>query len=143
MSTSRNGPIVLVEDDEDDREILREVFLDLQVNNPLHFFENGEEALNYLLTTEEQPFLIISDINMPLMNGIELCRKISENEYLRKKAIPFIFLTTAGDPDSVKKAYEFTVHGYFQKEQSLTQVKLMVQLILGYWRICRHPNNTK
>ena len=136
-------PIVLVEDDEDDCDILREAFLDLQVKNPLRFFGNGQEVLDYLLVTTEQPFLIVSDINMPRMNGIELCRRINENVYLRKKSIPFVFLTTSRDPSSVKQAYEMMVQGYFQKAQSFTQVKLMVQLILGYWRICLHPNNMR
>ena len=136
-----NGPIILVEDDQDDREILEEVFESLHITNKLIFFSDGQAALDYLMTTTDHPFIILTDVNLPKMRGTELLQNINENEYLRKKSIPFIFLTTSADPASVRDAYEQMVQGFFQKEHRYEQVKKIIKLIVEYWTFCKHPNN--
>jgi CheY-like chemotaxis protein len=135
------GPIIVVEDDDDDREILIEVFESLGIKNEVKFFSNGEEVLSYLQATTDQPFIIITDVNLPRMGGAELAGRLHEDPYLRKKSIPFIFLTTCADPGAVNKAYEMMIQGYFQKEHNFQQVKNMIKLIMDYWSICKHPNN--
>ncbi len=137
----KNEPILIVEDDHEDQEILKEVFESLQVKNELRFFVKGEQLIDYISTTTEQPFLIISDVNLIGMNGHDLKRKINENEKLRKKAIPFIFLTTTVDPLVLDKAYQMMVQGYFQKESTLEGIKNQLSTIIGYWTMCRHPNS--
>lgn len=89
---SLRGPIILVEDDKDDFELFKNVLKDLNIKHDLIWFENSIDAFNYLLKVDEQPFLIFSDINMHLQNGMEFKTKIDSNEHLRKKAIPFIFI---------------------------------------------------
>ena len=137
---AKRGPILIVEDDPDDQELLRDIFGTLKVSNELVFFSNGMEALEYLYQTELQPFLILCDINMPVINGIELRKKISEDDYLRRKSIPFIFLSTSANPLVVKEAYNLTVQGFFQKQHSLTEATKELRMIVEYWRTCRHPN---
>lgn len=135
------GSIVIIEDDLDDQEILREIFHDLKVANPLKFFATCAGALDYLITTKDQPFLIVSDVNLPVMTGIEMRKKINDNEYLRKKSIPFVFLSTSANQQSVEIAYEMMVQGYFEKPSSMKELKDVVQMIVHYWQICRHPNS--
>ncbi len=65
-------PIILIEDDPDDQELMEEVFKSLGVENQLKFFYSSMDAYSYLRTTEEKPFLILSDINLPQMSGLEL-----------------------------------------------------------------------
>jgi CheY-like chemotaxis protein len=65
------GPIVILEDDPEDQELLKEVLLEIGIREKMVFFEDGHKALEYLTTTEEQPFLIFSDINLPGMNGLQ------------------------------------------------------------------------
>ena len=74
----KNGHIIVIEDDNDDQELLSEVFSELGVTNIVKFFSSCVHALDHLLTSMEKPFLIISDINLPAMTGLELCRKIIE-----------------------------------------------------------------
>ncbi|MDQ6609765.1 MAG: response regulator [Bacteroidota bacterium] len=136
------GPIMIIEDDKDDREILQEIIESLGIKNELRFFGSGQDALDYLMTTSDQPFIILSDVNLPKMTGIELRQRINESEYLRQKSIPFIFLTTTATPIAVKQAYDMMVQGFFQKELNYAQVKYMVKLIFDYWSVCKHPNNT-
>lgn len=135
----KNGPIIIIEDDADDQELLNEIFKELNVPNLLKFFNSCLQAFNYLFTTVEKPFLIISDINLPAMTGLELGKKIMENNVTRGKSIPFIFLTTSNDRHSIAKAYEMPVQGFFVKPSSIAELKDMMRMILDYWKVCRHP----
>jgi len=140
---SAQGPIISVEDDEDDQHLIQTVIETLQLSNELRFFHHGQEALEYLSTTTEKPLLILCDINMPVMNGLELRQRINENEFLRQKSIPFIFLTTAASEEVIQIAYEQTVQGFFQKESSFEAFREQVRLIIAYWKYCLHPNSNR
>ena len=139
----KNGSIILVEDDRDDQELLVDVFESLGVPNEIQIFENGHEALLFLKETPSQPFLIICDVNMPIMNGLELRRQINGNELLRRKSIPFIFLSTSGDAKAVIEAYELDVQGFFVKERYFDGIQDQIKQIIAYWKNCRHPNSDK
>ena len=134
-------PIIILEDDMDDQEIMREVLEDLQVPYRIDFYVHAKDLLDYLYTTKEVPFLIFSDVNLPTMNGLELRKIIFENEYLRIKSIPFIFLSTSSDEFAVKEAYNLTVQGYFVKQYSIPDIKATIKLIINYWEQCEHVNS--
>ena len=138
---ANSGPIILIDDDEEDLDLLMEVFKSLEVTNEFICFEDGSVALEFLEKTRKQPFLILSDVNMPRLNGIELLRKIHENEALRKKSIPFIFLTTTANQSEVRQAYDMTVQGYFIKGTSVQRLERSAKLLLDYWTACIHPHN--
>ena len=72
---NKGGPIIIIEDDLDDQDILTEVFKELNYRNEIIFFDDGEKALTYLTATEVEPFIIFSDINMPKLSGMELREK--------------------------------------------------------------------
>ena len=138
---SGSGPIIIVEDDLDDQDSLREILQMLNLKNEVKFFKEGSVVIDYLRTTEEKPFLILTDVNLPGMNGIQLREEILKEEYLRKKSIPFIFLSTSDGKFIIQKVYELQVQGYFQKQQSFEAMKKQLQAIVTYWQMCRHPNN--
>lgn len=138
---SLTGPIICIEDDSDDQQLVSVAIKELQVPHEVLFFDDGEAAIEFLKTTPQQPFLILCDINLPRMNGIELRKRLNENEYLRKKSIPFLFITTAANPALVKTAYDATVQGYFKKPDTFKELKEQLRLILMYWRECIHPNS--
>lgn len=138
---SKQGAILLIDDDRDDRELIEEVLNDVKAEHQVVSFASGEEALDYLKSATGQPFLILSDINMPVMDGIELRRQVNENEALRKKSIPFVFLSTTATNKSVEEAYEMSVQGFFQKPSSVQELGSLLLLICDYWQKCRHPNN--
>lgn len=139
---AKQGPIVIVEDDLDDQEIMSYVLDELQISNQIIFFNACEEALNYLRTTSVQPFIIVSDINLPLMNGFEFKQKIDDDPELRKKSIPFIFLSTSTNLKEINKAYtELTVQGFFKKTESIEELKSLLNLIINYWKACTNPKS--
>jgi CheY-like chemotaxis protein len=139
---SKVGPIIIVEDDADDHRIFEEILQELKILNKLIWFTRTENAFEYLKTTSDQPFIIFSDVNLPIESGIEFKRNIDNDSYLREKSIPFVFYSTSVDQIIVNKAYtEMTVQGFFQKESSYDNIKRMIEMILTYWKTCKHPNS--
>jgi CheY-like chemotaxis protein len=136
------GPIIIVEDDKDDQEVYQEALKAIGISNEVHFMDNGRVALDYLLTTEEQPFIILSDINMPGMTGLELKKEIQDDPYLRTKGIPFVFISTNSSRVSVRYAHALSVQGYFEKPSKLEDIKEMLHSVFTYWARCKHINNT-
>lgn len=135
------GPIIIVEDDEDDIEIVTDLLKDLAMLNEVIFFNKAADAFNFLKSSTKQPFIILCDINMPGINGFDLKRQIDKHPQLRQKSIPFIFFSTAATPAIVNAAYaEMTIQGFFQKSADLRILKQQLSAILEYWRLCKHPN---
>ena len=99
------GPIIIIEDDMDDQAILTEIFEELNYKNKLIFFGDSVQALEFLTKTDIEPFLVLSDINMPKLNGMELREKVHNNEDLRLKSIPYLFFSTNAEQQHVIDAY--------------------------------------
>jgi CheY-like chemotaxis protein len=136
------GPIIIIEDDPDDQEIYAEVLRKIGISNEIYFMPNARQALDYLLTTEEQPFIILSDINMPGMTGLEFKKQIQDDPYLCTKGIPFIFISTNSSKVSVRHAHALSVQGYFEKPSNMEDMKEMLNTLFAYWQRCKHINNT-
>lgn len=140
---NKTGPIIIIEDDRDDQELLAEVFKQLNYKNEIIFFGDGEEALDYLTGSIIKPFIIFSDINMPKLNGMELRAKIHENEDLRIKSIPYLFFSTVAEQENVVDAYSKSVQGFFIKPNSYDGLKDIIKTIVEYWQKCESPNYVK
>lgn len=134
-------PVIIVEDDMDDQEMFQDVFDTIGLKNEIRFFSEGRVALDYLRTTYEHPFIIITDVNLPGMDGIELRKEILKDDYLRRKSIPYIFMSTSDGKNVIDKVYDLQVQGYFQKENSLSAMANQIRIIFEYWENCKHPNN--
>ncbi len=133
------GPVIIIEDDKDDQEIINDLIGELG-DFTTKIFSNGEEALQYLTITTDIPLLILCDINMPVMNGLELRRTVVQNEKLRLKTVPFVFFTTSANKNAVTEAYSLSVQGFFIKPSDFNKFRKTVQLILEYWIECIHLN---
>ena len=136
----KNGPIIIIEDDSDDQQLMGEVFAEMEFKNEVIFFEDGNEALKFLNRTEVIPFLILSDINMPRINGFELREKVHTNAMLQLKCIPYLFFTTNANKKSVIDAYSLSVQGFFVKPDSYTKLAITMRRIVEYWKDCIAPN---
>jgi CheY-like chemotaxis protein len=135
----KTGPIMIIEDDMDDQEILEETFLILDYPNPVIFFSNGNEALEYLLETNTPPVLIISDINMPEISGIEIREKINSDKKLQNLQIPYVFFTTA-QKSSVLSECSLSDYGFFTKPNTMLEIQNTIKNIMEYWLECHTPS---
>jgi len=138
---NRNGPVIIIEDDEDDQELLKLVFKRLEYVNELHFFSDGYKALDYLNDSEVIPFIILSDINLPKLDGFKLRDKIKMDEKLQLRCIPYLFFSTSVDQEAVINAYSLSVQGFFMKQNSIEELEKTISVIMEYWRRCASPNN--
>lgn len=136
-----NGPVIVIEDDIDDREMLEEVFHQLGYTNELLFFSNGQEALDFLNATEKIPFLILTDINMPKLDGFALRDKIRLDAKLQLKCIPYLFFSTAASQKAIIDAYSLSVQGFFIKQNSMDELGKTISVIMEYWKRCSSPKN--
>ena len=138
---NKEGPVIIIEDDLEDQEILTEIFDNLNYRNEIIFFSDGGEALAYLDASKEAPFLILSDINMPKLNGFALREKLKNDKRLTNKCIPYLFFSTACDQKSVIEAYSQSVQGFFIKPNSMSELENTIRVIMEYWRRCAAPND--
>jgi CheY-like chemotaxis protein len=103
-------PILLVEDDTVDAMTVKRALRDLKVGNPVAHVTNGEEALDYLKDpTKPKPCLILMDINMPKMNGIELLKMVKADPDLQK--IPAVMLTTSTNDRDIIQSFHLSAAG--------------------------------
>jgi CheY-like chemotaxis protein len=138
---NKKGPVIVIEDDIDDKEMLEEVFRKLGYTNELLFFGDGQEALDFLNITDKAPFLILSDINLPKLNGFDLRNKIKLDAKLQLKCIPYLFFSTASSQRAVIDAYSLSVQGFFIKQNKMEELEKTISVIMEYWKRCTSPNN--
>ena len=130
--------ILLVEDDRVDAMTVKRALNDLNVTNRLEISCNGEEALEYLKNNKnEGPCIILLDLNMPRMNGLELLATLKSHEIL--KMIPVVILTTSKDEQDRIKSYKNSVAGYMIKPVDYMQFVQTMKTIQMYWTLSELP----
>lgn len=131
-------PILLVEDDNVDAMTVRRSLRDLSTTNILIHSVNGEEALDYLSNEKNtKPSLILLDLNMPKMNGIEFLKIIKADDRLKK--IPVVVLTTSQEKRDVVQSFDLGAAGYMVKPVDYTRFVETIDTILLYWRANELP----
>jgi CheY-like chemotaxis protein len=131
-------PILLVEDDSIDAMTVRRAFKDLKVTNPLVHSVNGEEALDYLKNeSNEKPCVILLDLNMPKMNGIDFLKIVKNDDGLKK--IPVVVLTTSTEESDVVESFELSVGGYIVKPVDYKKFVEAIRTVELYWTLSRLP----
>ncbi len=131
--------ILLVEDDQVDSMTVRRALRDLKDGHGLTVKSNGEEALAYLREPGTvPPGLILLDINMPRMNGIEFLRIIKQDERLKK--IPVVVLTTSNDEQDRMHSFNLGVAGYMLKPVIYDNFVEVMKTILLYWNTSQQPD---
>lgn len=141
QAMNKQGPIVVIEDDQDDQMMLKEVFKILKTENEVLFFCDGVKALAFLKEPNVYPFLILSDINMPKLDGFDLKRMVHTNDELSIKCIPYLFFTTAVNEKAVYDAYTMSAQGFFVKPNSFDELVDTLGVMIEYWKRCYSPSN--
>jgi len=130
MQTLR--PVLLVEDDSVDAMTVKRAMRDLHVTNSVMHSVNGEEAIAYLCDpAKDKPFVILLDLNMPKMNGIEFLKIIKADDTL--KMIPVIVLTTSKEKKDVLDSFDLGAAGYMIKPVDYAKFVEVISSVMVYW----------
>jgi CheY-like chemotaxis protein len=130
--------ILLIEDDVVDVMAVKRAFRDLSITNPLITSSNGEEGLAQL-RTEDQPLpgLILLDLNMPRMNGIDFLRTIKQD--LRLRRLPVVVLTTSKEDKDRLESFDLSIAGYMIKPVDYAKFVDVIRTIQLYWTLSEMP----
>ncbi|MBE9466433.1 response regulator [Dyadobacter sp. UP-52] len=142
MSISNPIPmtILLVEDDEVDIMNVKRAFKKNNISNPLVIAHNGIEALELLRSTEAdapKPRIVLLDLNMPRMGGIEFLKEIRQDPELSSLSV-FVMTTSNEDGDKID-AFNLNVAGYILKPLSMDRFIAAVSTLKSYWTLCEYP----
>ena len=129
MSKSLN--ILLIEDDTIEVMKFNRVLKSLQLNHKIIEANNGEEALKILQFKENIPDIIVLDLNMPKLNGLEFLAILKDNDVL--KYIPAIILTTSSNHKDVLECYKIGIAGYILKPLKYEEYVSSIKRLLDYW----------
>ena len=137
--SKRSVPILIADDDEDDRDMIRDALKESRLLNNLHCVKDGEELMDYLHHRgkfEDQiknplPGLILLDLNMPRMDGREALREIKTDPHLRQ--IPVIVLTTSQAEEDIFRTYELGVNSFITKPVSFDSLVKVMKTLGHYW----------
>jgi CheY-like chemotaxis protein len=134
--------LLLVEDDEVDVQGLKRAFAKSRIGNPITVARDGIEALEFLRGENgrsklSKPHLILLDLNMPRMNGLEFLEAIRADEDL-KRSIVFMITTSKAEEDKAR-AYAQNVAGYIVKQDPANTFMQAVALMEHFWKIVEFP----
>ncbi|MEM6613922.1 MAG: response regulator [Cyanobacteria bacterium P01_C01_bin.72] len=136
--------ILLIEDDEVDVMNVKRAFKKYRITNPLFVAGNGIEGLKMLRSHKRKPpevpenrRLILLDLNMPKMNGLEFLEELRQDENLKRT--PVIVLTTSGEDKDRIEAYNFNVSGYILKPVTFANFAEVMVALNKYWTLCEMP----
>jgi CheY-like chemotaxis protein len=132
------APILLVDDDRVDVMTVRRALRDIKITNPLEVAGNGEEALAFLRDEEERlPCLILLDLRMPRMGGIEFLKVAKQDELL--KPIPVVVLTTSREESDRIESFNLGVAGYMVKPVHYREFMEVIRTLNVYWTLSQLP----
>jgi len=138
-------PILLVEDSADDVELTTLALAEAKITNPVVVASNGVEALDYLLgtgahagrDTTEQPVVVLLDIKLPLLSGIDVLRRMREDE--RTRRTPVVMLTSSKEQVDIAATYDLGANSYVQKPVDFENFVVAARQLGLYWTVLNQP----
>lgn len=133
--------ILMAEDDPGHASLMRRNFLRAGLQNEILHFEDGQAVMDFLLDPNDKerlshPFMLLLDIRMPKLDGIEVLERIKRNELLR--SIPVVMISTTKEPETVRRCYELGCSNYIVKPTSIGQfAKVITELGKTLQSVCR------
>jgi CheY-like chemotaxis protein len=135
----QNQPLLLIEDNEDDRFFFKRALKAAGVSNPLFVAEDGQKAIDYLSGTgvfgdRERypvPSLVLLDLNLPEIKGLEVLSWLKQQDSLRR--VVTVVLTSSREPSDVRKAYQMGANSYLVKPSTSGQLEDLVKTLDEYW----------
>ena len=124
-------PILLIEDDVVDQQAIERTIVKLGISNPLISFDNAEDLFSWLQQSKSFPLVILLDLNLPGMNGLEILKRLKKNN--QYCVIPIVILTTSNDPNDRQECFRNGVAGYMTKTIDPKAYIDKIKLLIQYW----------
>ena len=136
--THKTVSVLLVEDDSVDRMAVQRAFKTARIGNEIFTAKDGVEGLEVLRAGKvPEPFIILLDLNMPRMNGVEFLQELRKDEKLHRSVV--FVLTTSREEEDRTKAYDLNVAGYIVKSDVGNGFLKLVEMLDCYWKIVEFP----
>jgi CheY-like chemotaxis protein len=139
--------IVMIEDDEGHARLIEKNIRRAGVNNPIAPFANGTEALRYLfgadgsgLVNKGKPLLILLDLNLPDMTGVDILKKVKTNEHLKR--VPVVVLTTTDDAVEIQRCYDLGCNVYITKPVNYENFANAIRQLVIFFSVIQVPTPT-
>ncbi len=137
------NPILILDDDNDDLEMIQDAWRKLKIERPIHFFKNGNGLIEFLKSATPPPFLILSDASLGGETGFDIKKRINENTALKYLSVPYIFWSTNASEKQIEYAYDLPAQGFFIKPGNFKDLCDTFKSILDYWQRSLHPKKVK
>ncbi|HZK92578.1 MAG TPA: response regulator [Prolixibacteraceae bacterium] len=140
LTENTTNPILIVEDNPIDLDLTLRAFAAKKLSNPIQVARDGEEALQYMERWEKGelwPVVVLLDLNMPKINGLEVLQKIKSHPDF--KAIPVVILTTSSESSDLQAAYRLGANSYIVKPVDFEKFLDVANHIDLYWRVINKP----
>lgn len=132
------GKILLVEDNDDDVILMQRAFKKNRMTNAIVRARNGVEALDLLHNQNIIPSLVILDLKLPKVDGLEVLKSIRANEFTR--GLPVVILTTSAEQQDVVQGYQLGTNSYIRKPVEFEKFLEAVGQVGLYWMVINEPN---
>ncbi|MFX1536051.1 MAG: response regulator [Promethearchaeota archaeon] len=132
-------PILFVEDECVDAMMAKRALKEINILNRLIIAKDGEDALSFLRKADEKPGIILLDLNMPRMNGLEFLQAIKQDDKLKK--IPVIILTSSNENQDIAESFKLGAVGYMVKPLDYSQYLKIIRIIINYWTYSELPRD--
>src|SRR6218665_1308244 len=123
--------ILIADDDEDDKFLLKSAFEESGIDAPLSFVDNGQELMDFLHKAKRLPSIILLDLNMPKKDGREALKEIKENPKFR--SIPILILTTSNSPEDIKNCYFLGANCFITKPSTFEGLMRVIGELNKFW----------
>jgi two-component system, response regulator len=145
MNPSHIVEILIVEDTSEDLDLALRALRKAKISNHIHVARDGEEALEFIFCEgpfrerkmEDGPKVILLDLKLPKIDGLEVLRRIKHDP--RTKSIPIVVLTSSREQNDVVESYDLGVNSYIVKPVNFEQFSDAVQKLGMYWLLLNHP----
>ncbi len=131
--------ILLIDDDSIERLKFKRVCDEIRFSCSIKEAVNGKQALDFLVDAKNRFNIIVLDLHMPIMNGLELLEKIKSN--LKLKDIPVVIMSNSEDDEELRRCYNLGISGFFTKPGQYSKYSKKVKPLLKYWKQSKLINN--
>ncbi len=130
-------PILLVEDNPDDEMLTMRALRRSKITNPIQVARDGEQALEAILTAEPLPSVVLLDLKLPKIDGLEVLQRIRAHE--RTKLLPVVVLTSSSEERDIIESYSLGANSYVRKPVDFDQFSQAVAQLGLYWVLINEP----